>query len=630
MSRPDLRTDTTIAQARYSDGSGLNIGYALENVARSQPTAPALHVRGRTSLSYADLGAQIRYVRERLASWDFVRGDVIAGVIPARPEMALACATIPAAATFAPLSAALTPEDYADLLARLRPKLVIVPSGVDHPLRAAAQRCGVAEADLAVDPGAPAGVFTLDLIRQDESMSRAASAHRDLAYVMSTSGTTGRPKLVPISHRRLALYAQNWGDWLQLSANDVGCHLQPMHHGHGLNNALMIPLLRGGSVVCLPENDIDGFFAALDEYRITWLTAVFTVQRALLRRAADFREAVARNRLRFIRVGSGRLEPDEIDRIERTFGAPLLMALIAQETFLITHDPLPPGMRKRGATGVPLCNQVAVMNEAGAICAAGNVGEIVVSGPLVFDGYFNDPQATAAAFVDGWFRTGDLGRFDADGYLYLDGRIKELINRGGEKISPVAFDAAIEAIPGVRAAATFGIPHPTLGEEVAAAVVRDGDVAIEPSDIIDGVRRRMGPSRVPRQIFFVDHLPRTESGKLRRSELSKLLGLNQPNVILTSASRAENPCAMGPPLQAALARLWASVLHVRRVGPDDDFFVLGGDSLSGARLLTRVEAVFGVNFSLRLLFQDAATVSGMARAIEAARSSNGTVDRGHV
>ena len=257
------------------------------------------------------------------------------------------------------------------------------------------------------------------------------------------------------------------------------------------------------------------------------------------------------------------------------------MGLIAQEVFLITHDPLPPRTRKRGLVGVPVCNQVTVMSEVGAVCAAGEVGEIAVRGPMVFDGYLDDPEATAAAFVDGWFRTGDLGRFDEDGYLYLAGRIKELINRGGEKISPVEIDAAIEAIPGVRAAATFAIPHRSLGEEVAAAVVRDGNVAIEASDIIDQVRRRMGPKRIPRQIYFVDQLPRTDSGKVRRSELTRLLGLVQPDATSAGGRRGGEPGAIASPLEAALAGLWASVLQVSSVGPDDDFFVLGGDSLRG-------------------------------------------------
>jgi acyl-CoA synthetase (AMP-forming)/AMP-acid ligase II len=603
-----------------------DIGQALESLASSQPTAPALHVPGRTTLTYADLGAQISYVRERLGSWGVVRGDVIVGAIPTRPEMALACATVPAKATFAPLSPSLTPDNYAELLTRLRPKLVIVPNRVDHPIRAAARRCGVAEVDLTGDPGAPAGVFTLDLTRQDQSLARAASAQPDWAYVLNTSGTTGRPKLVPRSHRLLALHAQTLGEWWRLTTDDVGCHLLPMHHGHGLSAALVVPLLRGASVVCLPESDIDGFFAALDEYRITWLTAVFTVHREILRRAPAYREAVARNKLRFIRVGSGQLEPDEIDRIERTFGAPLLMALSGREVLVMTHDPLPPRKRKRGSVGVPLCNQVAIMSEAGAICATGDVGEIVVRGPLVFEGYFDDAQATAAAFVDGWFRTGDLGRFDEDGYLYLVGRLKDLINRGGEKISPVEIDAAIEVIPGVREAATFAIRHPSLGEEIAAAVVKDGDVALEASDIIDHVRQRMGPLRVPRRIYFVDQLPRTDSGKVRRSELPRLLGLDKPGVAAPTESALEAPGPAFSPLEAALAGLWSTVLQVKSVGANEDFFLLGGDSLRGTRLLTSVKAVFGVDLTIQELFGKAATVAGMARAIENARFANAACD----
>jgi acyl-CoA synthetase (AMP-forming)/AMP-acid ligase II len=381
----------------------------------------------------------------------------------------------------------------------------------------------------------------------------------------------------------------------------------------------MIPLLRGASVVCLPESDIDGFFAALNEYRVTWLMASFVVHREILRRAPDFREVIARNELRCIRVLSGRLEPDEIDGIERVFAAPLLEAYGMTEAYSIACNPLPPHTRKRGSVGVPYCNEVAVMSEAGAICTAGNVGQVVVRGPLVFDGYFDDAQATAAAFVDGWFRTGDRGRLDEDGFLYLVGRIKELINRGGEKISPLEIDAAIEAIPGVRAAAAFAIPHRSLGEQVVAAVVRDGDVAIDDSDIIDGVRRRMGPSRVPRQIYFVDQLPRTESGKIRRSELPRLLGLDQPDLTSVGRLPVGEPGAIVSPLEAALAGLWATVLNVNQVGPNEDFFILGGDSLSGVWLLAGVKSVFGIDLALHALFHNAGTVAGMARAIEVGR-----------
>ncbi|MGZ8156213.1 MAG: AMP-binding protein [Burkholderiales bacterium] len=469
-------------------------------------------------------------------------------------------------------------------------------------------------------------MFTLELARQQASLARESPSRPDWAYVLTTSGTTGRRKLVPRSHRQLALYAQSLSECYHVAANDVGCHLVPMHHSHGLDAALMIPLQRGASVVCLPEFDIQGFFAALDEYRVTWLTAVFTVYREILRRAPDFCEAVAKNRLRFMRVGSGCLGPDEIDRIERTFGAPLLMGFGMTEARMITHDPLPPRMRKRGSVGVPLRNQVAIMSEAGAICATGYVGEVVVRGPLVFDGYFDDAQATAAAFVDGWFRTGDLGRFDEDGFLYLVGRIKDLINRGGEKISPVEIDAVIESHPDVYAAATFGVPHPTLGQEVVAAVVRKSDAAVGESEIIDRVRAQMGPLRTPRCIYFLDELPRTDSGKIRRSELSSRFGAKWMHASSIGETSVPATQHSESPLEAALTGLWSSVLEVSPVGMDDDFFLLGGDSLRAARLLTAVKSLFGIDLPIESMFHGAATVAGMARTIEQALNAN--IDHG--
>ncbi len=593
-----------------------NVGHILETLASSQPLAPAMHVPGRPTLTFADLGEQIRYVRERLRGWGIGPGDVIAGVIPTRPEMAVACAVVPASATFAPLSQALSVEAYSELLVRLRPKAAIVPTDARHPLRVAARLCGVAEVVTALDPSSPAGRFTLDVTRDDESLRLPATVGTDIAYVICTSGTTGRAKLVPIAHRRSVAFSNAFGDWSQMTADDVGCHLVPLHHGHGLNSALMVPLLRGSSIVCLPESDIEAFYRALDAYRPTWLTAVFTIHKEILRRAADYRDVVARSRFRFFKVGSGALDSSEIDQLERLFRTPVLSALIAQEVFLVTHDPLPPRVRKHGSVGLPVCNDVAILGDAGASCRPGDIGEIVVRGAMVFDGYLDDPEATAAAFVDGWCRTGDLGHFDDDGHLFLAGRVTDLIHRGGEKFAPVRIDRTIEALPEVHAAAAFGVPHPTLGEEVAAAVVKDVDAAIDEAQIIEHVRQCLGSKGVPRAVYFVDDLPRTDSGKIRRSELPRLLGLDRP----VPSPPMHLPGPELSPIEAELATVWATVLGLKRVGAGDDFFLLGGDSLRGLQLLACVKAQFDVELTLELLLRDAATVAGMARAIEEVRS----------
>ena len=599
----------------------------LEALAVRQPAAPAIHAPGRTPLRYAELGSQVRYVRERLGHWGIGKGDMVVGIVPSRPEMALACATVPAATTFAPLGPTLSAEAYCELLQRLRPKAMLVPTQADHPARIAARQCAVAELVLRPDPTLPAGMFSIDLAREQQSLTRSQSVPPEWAYVVRTSGTTGRAKLVPVSHSRLMLNVEHQGRCLQFSANDVGCHVLPLHQTLGLSSGLMLPLLSGASVVCLPEADIEGFYAALNEYRITWLPAAFSHYPAILQRAAAFPEAVANHSLRCLRVAAGRLAPEEIDRVEQTFGVPLLTAFSMTEAFTITHERLPPAVRKRASVGVAIGNQVAIRCETGAFCGSGTIGEIVVRGPLVFDGYYDDAPATAAAFADGWFRTGDLGRFDDDEYLYIAGRIKDIINRGGAKISPAELDALIESHPGVAAACTFGVAHATLGEELAAAVVTHDSVKVTEAEIIERVARRMGPTMAPRRVYFVDRLPQSELGKVRRAELARTLGLERDDLTAGDRPVLEVP-TLDSALEAALSGLWTAALQRRHVGVHDDFFLSGGDSIRAAQLILSIKSVFGVELPIALLFGKASTIAGMAREIEAVRSSAGSATHG--
>lgn len=598
----------------------LNITQTLEGLATSQPRAPAIHVPGRKTLTYAHLGEQIRYVRERLHGWDIGRGDIVAGVIPSRPEMAVACLTVPSAATFAPLAPAMDVEIYAQLLGRMRPKAIVVPRGLDHPARKAARRLGITEIELHPDPSAAAAIFSLDLMPGRELHPVTSPGRADVAYILVTSGTTARRKLVPFTHSRVATFTRIMAEWCQITPADVTCHLMPLHHGHGLNLTLMVPLLNGSSLVMIEEADVDGFFDALSQYEPTWFSAAFTVHREILRRAPERPEQVARAKMRFLRMGSGQLVPEEIKRIEQVFRAPMLVALTATETLAVTHNPLPPKHRKYGSVGLPMENEVAIMDTSGSLCAAGEPGEIVVRGPLVFDGYLDDPELTARSFTGGWFHSGDLGRCDEDGFFYHLGRSKDVINRGGEKIAPAEVDTVIESVPGVREAACFGVKHPSLGEELVAAVVREPDSTIEEAEIIQQAGAHLSRTHVPRRLYFVGELPRTDNGKVRRSELTRLLGLDETAIVRNGAPQVADPAAVVSPLEAALAGLWASVLHVKNVGQHDDFFLLGGDSLRGARLLASVKAVFGVDVSIQSLFQDAATVAGMARVIEASRA----------
>ncbi len=628
MTTPDPLPQTAVCRrttVESADRSPDTLDGALEALAAAQPAAPLLHLPGRPALTYADLSEQIGHVRERLRDWGIVPGEIIAGCIESRPHLALACAALPSSATFTPLNAALSEDAYAALLDRLRPKAVLVEAAYDHPLRAAAAKRGIAELRLRPDPDAAFGRFLLDRSVAGDPGSANAPERAEFAYVLVTSGTTGRAKLVPLGHRQMLAYARTMIDWLRFTPRDVGCSLSPFHLAGGLRATLLIPMLGGGSVVCLPEADTDGFFRAIDEFRPTYLSAPFAIQRALLRRCAEFRHEVTRSRLRFLRTTAGRMDPDEIDRLAEAFRTPVVVGFGSTEVAGITHDPLPPRARKRGAVGLPTAGEVAVMDSAGRLSPRGSVGELVVRGPLVFDGYLDDPELTARSFAGDWFRTGDLGRIDADGYVFLNGRITELINRGGEKILPAEIDSALESLEGIDEAAAFGIPHPSLGEELVAAVVRSTGATIEEAGIIEQVRRRLGPRQVPRRIHFVDRLPRTDSGKVRRNALAQAFGADAGSAARDGAAATSTAA---PALEAALARVWSPLLRGCTIGRDDDFFLLGGDSLSGAQLLVRVREIFGVELPIEALFGEAATIAGMARAIGRARASPSSTPSG--
>jgi acyl-CoA synthetase (AMP-forming)/AMP-acid ligase II len=305
-------------------------------------------------------------------------------------------------------------------------------------------------------------MFSLDMVRHDASLRLPATVGTDIAYVICTSGTTGRAKLVPIAHRRSAVFSKALGDWLELTAGDVGCHMVPFHHGHGLNAALMAPLLLGSSIVCLPESDVEAFYHALDAYRPTWLTAVFTIHKEILRRAAEYPDVVA-NHFRFFRWG-----PEHSIRTRSTSSSTvsrLSFPLIAGS--LSGHDPSAAcpqawvcrsAVQRRGDTG------------RGGTMPPGETGEIVVRGPTVF-GDTSTSEGNGSVFVDGWCRTGDLGRFDGD-VLFMEGRV-ESHPSGRREVAPVQIDPPSRRLPG-SARRRLGSP-PTLGEEVAAAVVKEAD-----------------------------------------------------------------------------------------------------------------------------------------------------------
>ena len=333
--------------------------------------------------------------------------------------------------------------------------------------------------------------------------------------MLHTSGTTSRPKRVPLSHRNLTASVENIVQTYDLSDGDVSLCIMPLFHVHGLVASTLSTLRSGGTVVVPPRFNPLAFWQLVDEYRATWFSAVPAMFQALLSRARGGGTPRNADSLRFIRSCSSALSPAVMEQMESTFGVPVIEAYgMTEAAHQMASNPLPPGSRVPGSVGQGTGVRIGIMDEAGELLDAGAVGEVVISGPNVIRGYESNPDANASSFVGDWFRTGDQGRLDESGALTIKGRIKEIINRSGEKVSPAEIDEVLLSHPAVEEAVAFGVPHPTHGEEPAAAVVL-GSEATE-RDLVAHCRLSLASFKVPRKIHIVDSIPRTATGKVQR------------------------------------------------------------------------------------------------------------------
>jgi acyl-CoA synthetase (AMP-forming)/AMP-acid ligase II len=366
----------------------------------------------------------------------------------------------------------------------------------------------------------------IQLSGQNDGLEWDAPSSTDPALFLHTSGTTSRPKLVPLSAANLTASAANIAATLALSPQDRCLNIMPLFHIHGLGACLLATLHSGGTVICTDGVFANRFFDWLSSEKPSWYSAVPTMHQTIVSRASKNAEIIRRNPLRFLRSSSSSMPPQVIRELEAAFGAPLIESYgMTEATHQMASNPLPPAVRKPGTVGVSAGPEIAIMAEDGSLLARGETGEIVIRGPNVTAGYENNPKANAEAFTSGWFRTGDQGVMDADGYVSITGRLKEIINRGGEKVSPREIDELLMDHPGVAQVVCFGMPHAKLGEEVAAAVVlREGQQVTE-RELQDFVGKRAADFKVPKRILILDEIPKGATGKLQRIGLAQKLGL---------------------------------------------------------------------------------------------------------
>jgi len=503
-------------------------------LARGASNAPAISAPARSPLTFDALRNLVSATIASLNALGIGRNDRVAIVLANGPEMATCFMACASGVTSAPLNPAYRADEFEFYLGDLNAKALIVEQASTSPAIAVAQKLGVRIIDLVADAGQGAGNFTL--VARDAAAEPASGATPaqhggyaqpgDVSMVLHTSGTTSRPKIVPLSQSNLVASATNIRNSLQFTSGDCGLNVMPLFHIHGLIAGVLAPLAAGSQVFCTPGFNALKFFAWMDEAKPTWYTAVPTMHQAIVSRAKGNADVIARNPLRFMRSSSSSMPPQVIKELEDIFHAPLIEAYgMTEATHQMACNPLPPAVRKPGTVGVAAGPEVGIMDLGGGLLPRGATGEIVIRGANVTAGYENNPKANEEGFANGWFRTGDQGVMDADGYISITGRLKEIINRGGEKVSPREVDEILMDHAAVAQVVCFGMPHPKLGEEVAAVVVlREGQQASE-RELQAFVSTRAADYKVPKKILFMDEIPKGATGKLQRIGLAAKLGL---------------------------------------------------------------------------------------------------------
>jgi acyl-CoA synthetase (AMP-forming)/AMP-acid ligase II/thioesterase domain-containing protein/acyl carrier protein len=587
-----------------------SIHHMIKGQAEHHPEAIAIMAPERQALTYHGLLCHIQQTVTWLNAHGIGRHDRVALVLPDGPEMAVAFLGVAAGASSAPLNPGYRRPEFCAYLSALKARTVIVPAGVDTPVRAAAASLGLDVIELEPCLDGPAGLFTLSGTARTLSAPGDMAERDDVALLLHTSGTTSRPKMVPLSQQNLCVSADNIRRTLQLTPTDRGLSVMPLFHIHGLVAGTLASLAAGASIVYPPGFDVQGFVECVSAYHPTWYTAVPTMHQAIVEYVRAHPQTRKPSSLRFIRSSSSALPPPVMADLERLFEVPVIEAYgMTEAAHQMCSNALPPEQRKAGSVGRPAGPEVMIIAADGQPLPAGHEGEVVIRGANVMAAYEDNPEANQEAFINGWFRTGDYGRVDDEGYVYLTGRIKEIINRGGENVSPHEVEAALLEHPDVVQAVAFAAPHVRLGEDVAAAVVRRPQAAVSVHELRSFVAARLADHKVPSQIALVEAIPKGPTGKLQR------IGLYEQLEPLLHADFTPARTVV----EEALTDLWCDVLGIDRPGIDDNFFALSGDSLAVARLAVAIEKTFNRSLPLASLLQ-APTIRQLAVFIRDAQA----------
>ncbi|WP_460451727.1 AMP-binding protein [Alsobacter sp. SYSU BS001988] len=572
------------------------IGAELGRIASLFPLRPALVSTGSSALTFNELNECIGRVATSLRADGFGPNARIAVLVEDRRTAIVATVAIACAATAVPLDPRMQEAELRQTIQACGVDAIVLDSAD------ASTRFICESEDLftwTVESGG-SSPLTLKRAHGEPKSQEWGTPNRDsVAFILQSSGTTGRSKLIPFSHGNMLAAAARMQAWFSLSAEDRCLSVAAPYYSHGLKVTVFTPLLTGGSIA-LPSKptriDLEEWFSVLQP---TWYSAAPAMHLSILDHASRENAHRPDHRLRFILSGGAPMPPVSASRLEKALGAPFVEHYGLSEAAQMAANLPAPGGNRSGTCGTPWPDTLGIFDEAGRILPAEERGEVWVRGPTLTSGYLNDPDANRASFVDGWFRTGDIGSLDHDGYLTLHGRIKEVINRGGEKISPREIDDLLLTHPAVHEAAAFAVPHARLGEDVAAAVVLAPGCQAHSTELRRFLLKNLTAYKAPRQIFIVKALPKGKTGKIQRSSLTEMFGGQDKADPSPAPPDGSDPMS----LETELLGVWRRLLRKETLTIDDDFFDSGGDSLLALEMLTEIDWILDPNHASAFLLE---------------------------
>jgi acyl-CoA synthetase (AMP-forming)/AMP-acid ligase II/thioesterase domain-containing protein len=584
------------------------ISDAMRLQAGLHPDRPAIFCSGLPALSFGELDRTIKWIGDDLHAAGVGAGSRVGVMLPHGPEAAVVVVAISAHAICYPLDPALTAAEFEHEVGRIGLDAIVLPDRTDLPASRAARAypIGILHAAKATRSLADVRVAPIVDIRAERRRSGSPSA-RSVALIQTSSGSTGMPKHVLVTHANLSDVAKKVRAWFGVSEHDRSACILPLHSGIALKVSLFAPLLIGSSVVIAKKPQPEDIAEWCADLSPTWFIAVPAHLNAALDKLRSMPSGKLKHSLRFF-VATGTHCPEQLlAELEAILGIPGLEQYGAREAGPITANPAPPAKRKPGTVG-PISADVAVLDSDGAVLPHGMPGAIAARGRGISPGYVEALPSGSDTVPDGrspdeWMPTGDLGIVDADGFLSIVGRTKQIINRGGEKIAPSEIERALLLHPAVREAAVFDVPHPRLGEGVSAAVVLRPETEVTPAELQSFLDRHVAPFKIPQRIHLVSALPRTQAGKIQISELKEHFSNSDREIVPPEGN-----------LEPLIVEIWERLLGRTDIGVDDNFFDMGGDSLLATTMLLEIEALARRTVSPAEL-QAVWTVRQLARAL---------------